>query len=143
MRSEHAIQDLLFSYARSIDAGDFEALASLFTHGAIEGPDGSLIQGKAAVLALYQKTTRIYTDTGTPCTHHVTTNVDIKVEGEQASALSYFTVYQSLSDFPLQAIICGRYHDDFAQADGRWLFRKRRIVPTLLGDLSRHLLITL
>ena len=143
MDSEQSIRHLIFSYARLIDAGNFEGLAALFAQGAIEGPDGSLIQGSAAVLALYQSTTRIYPDTGTPCTHHVTTNVDIQIEGSQASARSYFTVYQGLPDFPLQAIICGRYNDRFTRQAGAWQFDRRRMEPTLLGDLSRHLLIEL
>ena len=55
------------------------------------------------------------TRTGTPHTKHLVTNLVIDVDdvAGTASARSYFTVLQSLPDFPLQPIIAGRYRDDF------------------------------
>jgi len=40
---------------------------------------------------------------------------------------------------PLQAILCGRYHDAFERVGGAWRFADRLILPDLVGDLSRHL----
>ena len=142
MESSRLIENLLYSYAALIDAGDLEAVAELFREGAIIGPDGSENRGYEAVLQMYRSSTRIYPDTGTPCTRHVTTNAIIEVDEDhhRANCHSYFTVLQSLPDFPLQAIIAGRYEDEFERIHGQWRFRSRRMLPEQLGDLSRHLL---
>jgi 3-phenylpropionate/cinnamic acid dioxygenase small subunit len=141
----HEIENLLYRYAELIDLGDFEGVAELFAHGAIRaaGTEGG-VEGKQAVQALYTKSTRLYED-GTPRTKHVTTNVIIQVapDRQSAEARSYFSVLQALPDFPLQAIISGRYHDRFERVDGRWRFAERVMMPELMGDLSHHLLIDL
>ncbi len=142
MIAEREIENLIYRYAALIDGGDLAAVAALFRDACIVAPDGGETAGEAAVLALYQASTRIYPDTGTPCTQHVTTNVAIELDagGQAAVARSRFTVFQALPDFPLQAIIAGRYLDRFACHEGRWEFRRREMYPELLGDLSRHLL---
>ena len=69
--------------------------------------------------------------------------IDVDEAADTATSRSYFTVLQALEDFPLQTIIAGRYHDRFGRVDGIWRFSERMILPDLLGDLSRHLLIEL
>jgi 3-phenylpropionate/cinnamic acid dioxygenase small subunit len=142
---QYQIEALLYRYAELIDGGRLAELGALFTRGCIAGPDGSECRGQDAVTALYRRTTRIYADTGTPCTRHLTTNlaVSLAADGRQAEAVSSFVVYQALEDFPLQAIISGRYRDSFGKLNGAWHFLRREIRPELLGDLSRHLLIAL
>lgn len=141
-----AIERLLHDYAARIDAGDFAGVGALFADGAIAMADGTRIaEGAEAVEALYVATTRRYDDDGTPHTKHVTTNISVDLDdaGERAVVRSYFTVFQGLADFPLQAIISGRYEDLVERVDGAWAFRERRMHPELYGDLSRHLLIEL
>lgn len=142
MISNQSIQNLMFLYARKIDEGDFKGVAELFRHAQIEPPSGEPVVGYEAVLAMYQNATRLYED-GTPKTKHITTNLAITINGSAAQADSYFTVMQALPNFPLQAIICGRYEDKFEQVDGVWRFSSRKMFPELLGDLSQHLLIDL
>ncbi len=84
------IENLLYTYAERIDAGDLEGVADLFAHGRIWGSTDptpeQIIEGPKAVLALYQGSTRIYPD-GSPHTKHVTTNAIIEiVEGAEAAA---------------------------------------------------------
>jgi 3-phenylpropionate/cinnamic acid dioxygenase small subunit len=140
-----AIENLLYRYAERIDAGDLEGVAELFENGRIQAsrdaPAELTFEGRDRVLALYRGSTRIYPD-GSPHTKHVTTNSIIEVdEGASiASARSYYTVFQRLDDFPLQAIIAGRYHDSFQRIEGRWWFDTRIMIVDLVGDLSRHLL---
>ena len=78
--------------------------------------------------------------TGTPKTKHLTTNVIIEVDGNQAGARSYFTVIQATDALPLQPIIAGRYHDTFARKNERWQFGAREIFVDHIGDCSAHLL---
>lgn len=146
--SSRAIENLLHTYAERIDAGDFDGVAELFTHGRIQAaPEASpemIFEGRAAVLGLYETTTRRLHD-GTPGTKHVVTNAIIEVDEETgtASSRAYYTVLQATDELPLQPIITGRYHDTFRRIDGRWWFDTRVMVVDQLGDLTHHLLIEL
>ena len=133
------IERLVFEYARRIDAGDFDGVADLLAHAVVKASGRVLAdRDRGAVLRMYETSTRRYED-GTPRTKHMVTNLVVDVDGGVASARSYFTVLQALADFPLQAVIAGRYQDRFELADGAWRFAERDIVPELYGDLSRHL----
>lgn len=143
--SRTQIERLLYTYAERIDAGDFAGVGALFADGEIRaGDDGPSIRGADAVRQLYVATVRLHAD-GTPRTKHVTTNVVIDVDeaAGTATARSYFTVLQQVDDFPLQAVVAGRYHDAFRRAGGTWRFVVRRMHVDLQGDLGRHLLIEL
>jgi len=136
------IENLIYHYAELMDAGDFPAVAELFRDACIVAPDGGETGGYEAVLKMYRQSTRIYPETGTPCTRHITSNVQIVVDAADGTARSrsYFTVYQALPEFPLQAIIAGRYVDQFALHEQQWQFSRREMYPELFGDLSAHLL---
>jgi len=137
-----AIENLLFTYAERIDAGDFAGVGELFARARVLGPEGEVIAtGKDEIEALYVHSTRVYED-GSPMTQHVTTNV-ILVPGsddQTAAARSRFTVMQALPDLPLQCIITGYYEDRFARDEAiGWHFTERCMKPKLIGDLSHHL----
>jgi 3-phenylpropionate/cinnamic acid dioxygenase small subunit len=138
----HEIEALLFRYAALIDAGDFAGVGELFAHGRITTDDGQVVaEGAAAVVALYEATTKRHAD-GTPRTHHVTTNVIVEVapDGRSATARSAFTVLQQTDEVALQPVVAGRYRDRFEFADGQWRFTERCMRPQLFGDLHDHLL---
>ena len=146
--SARQIENLMYTYAERIDAGNLEGVADLFAHGRIaaspEAPVEMLVTGRDEVLGMYQSSTRLY-PCGTPRTKHVTTNAIIEVDDDAGTAAvrSYYTVFQQLDDFPLQPIITGRYHDTFHRVDGEWWFDQRTMIVDQLGDLSRHLLFEL
>ncbi len=141
-----AIKNLIYQYAHHIDNGDLDSVAAMFDAGRIIAVDAqgreTGIEGRAAVLALYQSFTRIYADNNTPHTVHMTTNVVVEVEdaGSRASATSSAVVFQAVEEFPLQPIIAVRYRDTFTRGSAGWRFEQRRIDTRLTGDLSRHLL---
>jgi 3-phenylpropionate/cinnamic acid dioxygenase small subunit len=138
-----AIENLMFTYAERIDAGDLDGLAALFSHGRIVDTEGN-VQGEGAdgVRAIYEAATMIHED-GTPMTQHVTSNVILEFAEDMRSAevRSRCTVFQALPpDFPLQPIITNYYEDRFAYDETLgWHFVERKMIPKLLGDLSRHL----
>lgn len=142
MSDHFAITNLIHRYAELIDAGDLAGVADLFAHGEVSA-EGSpeVARGRDAVLTMYSSTARIHAD-GTLRTKHVTTNAIVEVQAEAGTATcrSYYTVLQQTADLPLQAIICGRYHDRFERVNGTWRFAKRHIFTDLFGDLSEHLL---
>jgi uncharacterized protein (TIGR02246 family) len=137
------IEALIFEYARRIDDGDFDGVGELFANGAVTTLDGTVLaEGAEAVTKLYTATTRRYPD-GTPRSHHVTTNVVVRADGDDATAQSYFTVFQATEGVPLQPIVTGRYEDRFERVDGAWRFARRAMDLRLVGDVSQHLLIAL
>ena len=140
-----AIENLLYTYAERIDAGDLDGVAELFTHGRIlgqeNGPPETVFVGREGVRALYERATRIYEDTGTPKTKHLTTNARIEVDEEAgtAAARTSYLVTQATDVLPLQVIITGHYQDTFRRIDGRWWFDSRTMFVDQTGDLSQHL----
>ena len=146
MDSAREIENLLYTYADRIDAGDLDAVAELFSHGRIHGVEGggpeTVFEGRDRVRSLYGATTRIHEDSGTPRTKHVTTNAIIEVDDATgtASARSYFLVTQATPELPLQVVITGRYRDTFHRIEGRWWFDSRTMYVDQTGDLRHHLL---
>jgi 3-phenylpropionate/cinnamic acid dioxygenase small subunit len=138
-----AISRQLFAYAELVDAGDFAGVSQLFEHAtyrAVAGDQIGVRTGAAEVQKQFEKFTLRHED-GTPSTKHVITNVVVEVEdgATSAKARSYFTVLQARPTLPLQAIVAGRYHDEFAVIDGAWRFTDRLIITDMVGDISQHL----
>lgn len=138
--SEVAIANLVYRYAELIDSGDLEGTSHLFEHARVYmGPDLGEIDA-AGVLELWRKSFIFY-EGGSPRCKHVITNPIIEVDEHAGTGTcrSYYTVMQQAGDGPLQAVICGRYHDEFERVDGRWRFSRRDYsLHDLPGDLSRH-----
>jgi 3-phenylpropionate/cinnamic acid dioxygenase small subunit len=146
MDSAREIENLLYTYAERIDAGDFDGVAALFEHAVIygqqDGPPETRFHGVEGARRIYEMSTRRYPDDGTPKTKHLTTNLIVEVDDEAGTATcrSYFCVLQATPALPLQPIVSGRYHDTFQRIEGRWWFATRTIFMDLSGDLSQHLL---
>lgn len=138
-----AIANLIHAYADRIDRGDLDGMAALFAEADlyVAAEPEPIRRDPARVAATFRQYTRIYPDTGTPKTRHVTTNLIIEPDGEgRARTQCYFVVFQAAGALSLQPVIAGRYNDRFEKVAGAWRFRERRIDADLHGDLSAHLL---
>jgi SnoaL-like domain len=133
-----AITALVMAYAERLDAGDLDGVAALFAHATWRSPGRvEPLRGAAVVRGAYDG---VLLYDGVPSTRHVVTNLVVEIDApDRARARSYFTVFQARPDFPLQPIICGRYHDVFERVAGAWRFADRLILPDLIGDLKHHL----
>ena len=143
MEDSRCIENLIYRYAERIDDGDLEGVAELFRNADIISRVHDVRRtGFDEVLKMYQVSCRLYEETGTPLTKHLTTNVIIEVHenGEEAHARSYYTVFQATEKLPLQAIISGRYKDHFRKVGNEWQFSSREMIVDLIGDCSAHLL---
>lgn len=138
MTPETQIANLLYRHTEAIDAGEFDSAANLFAHARLKvGPDSET--DAAGMLALWRQLIIIHPD-GTPRTKHVVTNPIVYIDGDTATCRSYYTVLQQTADFPLQAVVTGRYHDRFERVDGQWRFAYRDYtLMDQFGDLSHHL----
>ncbi|HEY7053427.1 MAG TPA: nuclear transport factor 2 family protein [Mycobacterium sp.] len=142
--SARQIENLIYTYAERLDAGDVEGVAELFTHGRIcgveNGPPETVFSGAAGVRRMYEMAIYLYDD-GTPKTRHHTSNVAVHVDEADGSATStsYYCVTQATAELPLQVIVTGRYHDTFLRIDGVWWFDTRTMFVDQVGDTSHHL----
>jgi 3-phenylpropionate/cinnamic acid dioxygenase small subunit len=146
MDSATAITNLLYTYGGLVDAGDFAGIGELLDHALVSDASGRLeIRGAEAVRRLYEGTTRRYPDTGTPKTTHVITNpiLEIDEDAGRARCRSHYVVWQRTETFPLQAIITGRYHQEFERVGDAWRVAQHRFFVDLVGDVSQHLLVDL
>ena len=137
--SSRIIENLIATYAFLVDDGEFAKLGDLLAEADFSLNGGPAVRGRDAIEKFARDTLQTYDD-GTPRTRHVTTNIIIEVDEQAGSATSrsYFTVFQSLPGFPLQAIASGRYQDRFQRRDGRWHFTERRVSTSFTGDVSHH-----
>ena len=142
MDSAREIENLLYTYAERIDAGDFAGVGELFTHGAFFG-----VRGADAVQRLYEQTTRRHPrpgveGPGTPLTQHLVSNplVEVDETAGTATCRSRFQVVQATDALPLQVVVAGRYRDTFHRLEGVWWFADREADVELVGDVSQHLL---
>jgi len=130
-----AIRALVAAYGERLDAGDLDGVAALFRNARWCSGTRTLTDVDAI--------RRVYDDVilydGIPCTRHVMGDVVVAVDGATATSRCSFTVFQARPDFPLQAVLVGRYHDTFACVEGAWEFRERIVRPDLVGDLSHHM----
>ncbi|WP_328351912.1 nuclear transport factor 2 family protein [Mycobacterium sp. NBC_00419] len=142
--SAREIENLIYTYAERLDAGDLDGVAQLFTHGRItameDAPPEATFEGAAGVRAMYEMATRLYED-GTPKTRHFTSNVQIYVDeaAGRADGKAYYCVTQATPDLSLQIIVTGHYRDTFHLLDGTWWFDTRVMFVDQVGDTSHHL----
>jgi hypothetical protein len=139
------IQNLLHRYAHLMDQADFDAVGQLFAHADVymPGEAGTFRKDAAGLAELWRRWTRVYPDTGTLRTRHITTNLILEEDGrDRAKGRCYVLVVQATPAFPLQPVIAGTYEDKFEKVLGLWRFAERREDFKnfeLVGDLSSHL----
>ena len=126
---------LIHLYGMLNDAGDFGAMAEMFTEdGVFARPSQGdvLVRGKAAILAAY-------TSRPARFTRHLITSVVVTVEDQDnARAHSYLSLYtgragEGLPRLAEPVYLIGDFKDRFVRGDGGWKFSER------LGSLALKL----
>ena len=142
------IESILFNYTSSLDSGDLESTAKIFTKGAIHSP-GNILQGYSGVFDTYESAIIFYDDEDneveynrlkcSPKTKHLNTNIRYSFNADITSAnvSSYFTVYQTIKS-KSQIVVGGRYEDEFL-LEGNWYLKLRKIYIENLGDMTFHI----
>jgi ketosteroid isomerase-like protein len=137
------IEQLLMRYAAAYNTGDADTYVSLFTTDATF----ELVRntGEPAFLGPFKGREEIRKqwfpqgagpDAGRRfgAMRHVTTNHEIKVNGDTATVRAFFIEVVSNGDNsppgskPPTIHAMGRYEDDLRRVDGQWLFSSRRVV---------------
>ena len=142
------IESILFHYTSSIDSGDLESTAKIFTKGAIHS-SGNILRGYSEVFNTYESAIIFYDDEDneveynrlkcSPKTKHLNTNIQYSFNADITSAnvSSYFTVYQTIKS-KSQIVVGGRYEDEFL-LEGNWYLKLRKIYIENLGDMTFHI----
>jgi 3-phenylpropionate/cinnamic acid dioxygenase small subunit len=120
------IQNVLWRYARGVDRGDYDTIASVYH------PDGTdeHVDFEGLGTEFARGLTDRYGHMSTVGQHHIT-NVIVEMDGDDdARVESYF-----LSFHPYEAgesvrmgIAAGRYLDHFQRREGEWKILARRVV---------------
>jgi ketosteroid isomerase-like protein len=124
-----AIGELITRYAALNDAGDWDAVAALYTdEGRMSRPTApdDFIAGRTAILAAFRSRPL-------RATRHIVANVLVTLDGEtEARASSQVLLYTGVSEgagIPVQSAnppLVGTYLDRLTRTDQRWRFVERR-----------------
>jgi hypothetical protein len=123
--SEQEIANLVSAYAFRNDDADIGGLGDLFAE-AVFTLDGTTANGRHQVEAIASAMIPVGPD-GRSATSHEITNLTMVVDDAAgtATARSYWTVYRSVSGTPREALMAGRYADEFERRHGEWRFTRR------------------
>ena len=129
------IRRLNHRYAELVDHGRLREFAQMFSRATWRGFTGS-----DDLLAYLHENVIIYPD-GTPRTHHLVSNLDITLTGDdRAESTSVITIYQARwSSGEIRVITVNDYRDTYRLESGVWRFESRWVVRRLEGDMSEHL----
>lgn len=129
---ELAIKRILIGYHWALDHRDFAAYAGLFAKQG-EWINGSLVRkGPAEILKML---TDIYGPTPADYVNrdslHLTTNLEVIVTGDRASARSRHLLLKRGPGGSIVPTLAGRYEDSLIREDGQWKILRRTDYPVI------------
>ena len=117
-----AIEQLMVRYAHCIDANDPEGAAACFTEDGI-GKYWGVSKGRKEIAARLAKILDLFSATS----HHLS-NINIQLDGDQATAMSYVYAYHRMAETNEPMHYWGRWVDRLVRVDGGWLLAEREVV---------------
>jgi uncharacterized protein (TIGR02246 family) len=142
------IEDLQARYMFAFDYGDPEGYAGTFTPDGVLDYGAGEIKGReaiAAFIAAGRKRTeeaRAKTPPGKRPTvgRHIINNMVIKVDGNKARGVAYWTHMTSGADGRGTVDFFGHYEDEMVKVKGEWLFARRRIYNEAIAEWASQYL---
>ena len=134
LEDHEAIRHTWRDYCRRLDAGDWPALGDVFTEDAVPEMDGldhlmpgldGEYRGRDAIIAdFYRRTASGRTAPAEPlfATGHISTNMQIELDGDEATTLAYF--FEIVAN---DRVLIGTYQHRFRRETDRWRFAFLRI----------------
>ena len=125
------IEDMMARYLFALDFFDADAYAATFADdGVLDWAMGEVC-GRTAIRAeaatMKAKMAEVFG--GEVMIRHFATNIAISIDGDVAETrAAWFEAYRDGADTPPRLGTFGHYEDQLARIDGRWLFKRRRIV---------------
>jgi 3-phenylpropionate/cinnamic acid dioxygenase small subunit len=125
VEDREAIREVLAEYCFRLDDGRFAEMAALFTEDGTWDTAFGKATGRAAIAEL-ARSLRARGEEPRPRAMHLVTNIAIAIDGERGRVRSNWMVMQNSPQGP-RVGSGGAYIDEMVRADGRWLFRYRKI----------------
>ena len=125
LEDKDAIREVLAEYCFRLDDGQFTEMAALFTENGVWDTAFGRATGRAAIADL-ARSLRERAGEERPRAVHLVTNIAIALDGASARVRSNWMVMQNSPQGP-RVGSGGAYIDEMVRADGRWLFRYRKI----------------
>jgi len=134
-----AIVDLQSRYVMAMDYFDADGYAAVFAEDGVLDWARGLVEGRDAIREFMADgtydLTRGAAEAKTPdgknwpsTVHHVITNQVIKVEGDKATALTYWMQFNNNAKRDqIEWMLFGSWYDEFVKIDGEWFFSLHRI----------------
>lgn len=129
-----AIQQLFIDYGRYLDAGDFDAYASLFCEDGevLLGPLGRA-QGRSAIKDLMTRTL-----TGRQgSSYHIISSPQVVLDGDRATATVMWTVIARTAEGGAALAMVGHHEDVLRRERDGWRFARRKGFVDLPSTLAR------
>ena len=125
IEEKDAIREVMAEYCFSLDGARYDDMAALFTEDGTWDTAFGKATGRAAI-AQQARDIRVRAGDNRPRAVHLVTNIAIALDGASAEVRSNWTVVQNSPHGP-KIGSGGAYADQMVKADGRWLFRYRKI----------------
>jgi ketosteroid isomerase-like protein len=140
LEDKEEILHLMNAYAHAMDEGrDIDAWNDLYTEDAVwqgtpvtstGGTGLTRIEGRKAMAEWWLRAGRAeaaYWGPGHRASHHCVVMIDIRIDGNRASAVSYGLITAEHPNGPILRVT-GKYTDVIVKCDdGRWRFKKRHL----------------
>ena len=135
LEDKDAIRELLAEYCFALDECRFEAMGALFSDTAEWGPERIPVKarGPAEIAELARSIVPVKGEG--PVRRHLTTNIVIRLQGDEARVKSNFLMVRESEAGPLLAI-AGTYEDHVVRTAAGWRFQSRRINNDIAGSLG-------
>ncbi len=132
VEDEIAISRIPIEYSRALDARDFAAYTALFAKNG-EWVNGSLVRKgpeeiMKMLIGVYGPQQPGYVNRQSL---EITTNIDVKVNGDHATARSQHLLIRRGPDGTPQPALAGRYEDELIREDGQWKILRRVDYPIM------------
>lgn len=127
LEARESIRELIYAYGRALDTRNFVAFSELFApeRGTWDGGFGSAT-GRDAIFELMDESIGHAEQSVTPQSHHVFTNIQISVDGDEATATTKWIFVVPAESGGPRWMYLGHYDDRFVRENGRWYFLLRR-----------------
>lgn len=134
-----AIVDLQARYVMAMDYFDADGYAAVFAEDGVLDWARGLVEGREAIREFMASRTYDFTRGAPPAqtpdgknwpstVRHLITNQVVKVEGNKATALTYWIQFNNnQSRDKVEWMLFGTWYDEFAKIDGEWFFTLHRI----------------
>lgn len=130
------IIDLFARYARALDEGDVDGIASCFSHTAeVDSPIVGKYAGREGIRKFAARYSQFRKQRGQ--TRHFITNIEARVEGNTANAHAYLMCCIT-RDGKSEVIPPSVYECVLTRIDGQWLFERRVVrqdAPFILSGI--------